>query len=236
MKFGFYDSGIGGLMVLREIVKRMGCINVLYLADNANFPYGDKNKDELFEIGKRGISFLFEMGADIVVVACNTLSTTVGESLRKEFEKPLILITDFLEGYKFPQNSFLIGTKGTIESGFYQKNLNVLAISTPKLAQLVEMGIWEGEDIEGYLDGILPENFDNIILACTHYTVLKGAIRKIRPKLRIFDLSEIFAEYFVKRFEGIKVGGEIRIFVTGNKDGYPRLVSSLKFPCPVIFP
>ena len=235
MKFGFYDSGIGGLMVVREIVERIGCVDVLYLADTANFPYGDKGKDELLRIGKRNVRFLFESGVDAVVVACNTLSVTVGESLRREFEKPVILITDFLENFQLPENSILIGTKGTVESGFYQRRLGVKALATPKLAQFVELGVWEGREVESYLGETLPDDFDSIILACTHYTALRGTIKKLKPNVKIFDVSELFAEYFALKFANMKLGGEIRIFLTGSGDKYPEIVSALKFPCPVKF-
>jgi glutamate racemase len=233
LKFGFYDSGIGGLITLREIVERVGCFDVLYLADTANFPYGDKEKEELFEIGRRGVSYLFERGVDVVVVACNTLSTTVGENLKKEFEKPVILITDFLEGFDVPKNSFIIGTKRTVESGFYQRKLGVSALATPKLAQFVEMGIWEEGEVEEYLKEILPEGFDFLILACTHYTVLKGTIRKIKPNLGILDISELFADYFARIFKVLGSGGKIKVFLTGKGEKYPELISALKFPCSI---
>ena len=72
-----------------------------------------------------------------------------------------------------------------------------------------------------------------MILACTHYTVLKGTIRKIKPNLGILDISELFADHFARSFKVLGSGGEIKVFLTGKEEKYPKLISALKFPCPI---
>lgn len=234
MKVGFYDSGIGGLITLREVFKIKGCFDVVYLGDLANFPYGNKSRDELMVIGKKGINFLINWGVDVVVIACNTLSTVVGNDLKTLANVPIILITEGLNGINVKgKNPIVIGTEATIKSGYYQNILNARGIPTPKLAEFVEMGIWKGESVEDYIDSILPVNKYTLVLACTHYTVLIETIKNLRPDVEIIDISRDFADFFSKKLE-VPIGGRVEIFFTSKREGYEEIIKRLNFPCELV--
>lgn len=234
MKVGFYDSGIGGLMVLGEIVKIKGCIDVVYFGDLSNFPYGNKTKKELFIIGRKGINFLINKGVDIVVVACNTLSTVVGRDIKTISDVSIFLITEWVKELKIKRdNLIVIGTEATIKSGYYQKILNARGIPTPKLAEFVESGMWEGKEVENYLNSILPRDKYTLLLACTHYTVLKEAIKKLRPDVEIIDISQVFADLFSKKIKN-SGGGKVEMFFTLKREGYEGIIKRLNFPCKVV--
>ncbi|MEO0139017.1 MAG: hypothetical protein ABIL16_04750 [candidate division WOR-3 bacterium] len=234
MKIGFYDSGVGGLMVLREVFRIKGCFDVVYLGDLANFPYGNKSKEELLVIGRKGIKFLISKGADMIVVACNTLSTVVGNDLKAISNVPTFLITEWIgELNIYRDNLIVIGTEATIKSGYYQQILNARGISTPKLAEFVEGGIWEGEIVENYINSLLPRDEYTLLLACTHYTALKETIKRIRPNVEIIDISQIFADFFSKKLKN-SGGGKVEIFFTLNREGYDGIIKRLNFPCEVV--
>ncbi len=231
MKVGFYDSGIGGLMVLREVFRIKGCFDVVYLGDLANFPYGNKSKEELLVIGRKGINFLISKGVDMIVVACNTLSTVVGNDLKAISNIPTFLITEWVENLNIKGNNLIvIGTKATIKSGYYQKILNARGIPTPELAEFVESGIWEGGSVENYINSVLPRDEYILLLACTHYTVLKETIKMLRPNVEIIDISQVFADFFSKKLKNTG-SGNVEIFFTLNRKGYDEIIKRLNFPC-----
>jgi len=208
MKIGVFDSGLGGLTILNAIRVRLPEYDYIYYGDTKNLPYGDKTEEEIYELTKCAVIELFERGALLVIVACNTASA---ESLRRLQEtifegayqgrKILGVIIPTIETVLDDnhRNVLLIGTRRTIESKKYIKELLkrdgghifLTSIATPVLVPLIESG--EIEVALKYLMTLIPTvgEVESIILGCTHYTVLKNGLRREFPGLRIISQDEL---------------------------------------------
>ncbi len=179
-------------------------------------------------IARKCINFLKDKESDAVIIACNTISTTVFKHLEKFYDFPIIPITDWIKSYRINGNVKLLGTPNTVNSSFYQRYMKCEGIPDPNLANFVEKGIWDGE-VEEYLEGILPTGEYALVLACTHYSVLNGVIGKLRPEVRIIDISDMFVEHLksVIDFSKINRGNSSTIYFTSKDDNLMKMVDKL---------
>jgi glutamate racemase len=196
MKIGLFDSGLGGLTILRAVVRELPQYNYAFYGDTAHVPYGDKPEAEIYELTKEGVRYLFEEGSVLVIIACNTASAETARRLQQEFlpaeypdRKILGIIVPTIEELRFsaPTKVALIGTKRTVESGKYQLELDhkgngntiLTQIATPRLVPLIESGKIQ-EASEQAINKIESEAGDCkvIVLGCTHYTEIKDRLRK----------------------------------------------------------
>ncbi len=190
---GIFDSGVGGLSVWREITNLMPGHHMLYFADNAYCPYGPRPKEEIIERAEKVTSFLIEKGAVVIVVACNTATSAAISSLRKRYSIPFVGMEPAVKPAANFSKTGVIGvlaTKGTLTGELYNSTLEKYAseikviekIGTGLVA-LVEEGKLTGQETEDllrlYIEPMLEEGADNIVLGCTHYPFLKPAIEKI---------------------------------------------------------
>lgn len=207
-KIGLFDSGIGGISVLSELIKILPNEDFIYYGDSINSPYGDKNCDEIITFSIKIVDFLINNNCKIIVIACNTATAAAIEIIKKQFQVPIIGVIN--NGVKSAikqtksNNISVIGTTFTINSKIYIKefnkvnnNLIIHQISCPKLCPMIENG-WEGyEDrldiLKKYLDNI-PENVDTLLLGCTHYPIIKHDIKKYFNKLIIDPAKETAKE------------------------------------------
>ncbi|AZR73400.1 glutamate racemase [Anoxybacter fermentans] len=192
---GFLDSGVGGLTITSEVVKRLPGENIIYYGDNLHIPYGSKPQLEVREYVLTIIEYLVcEKKAKYVVIACNTATVAAIDTVRERFDVPVIGPVE--EGAKKAVNSSknqkigLIAAEGTVKSGGYQNAIHklnpdaeVVAVPAPKLVPLVESGKLYGPETEKvlreYLTPILNAGCDSIILGCTHYPFLTESIEKV---------------------------------------------------------
>jgi glutamate racemase len=195
MKIGFFDSGLGGLTVLRAVAKELPQYDYVYYGDTANLPYGDKTEEEIYRLTTIGMEYLFEAGCLLVIIACNTASAETARRLQQEFipqrypdRKILGIIIPTIEVLDFSTHTkvTLIGTKRTVESAKYvrelesRKNDKVIfnQIATPELVPLIELG-----EIETALAAAIARiereagESDVVVLGCTHYTQIKEGLR-----------------------------------------------------------
>ncbi len=240
-KIGLFDSGIGGYTILRAVRTLLPHYDYVYYADTEHVPYGDRTEEEVFALTKTGVETLFHEGSEIVLVACNTASA---ETLRKLQDT---LIPD-IYGYRrilgviIPtvetliehktQNALLIGTRRTIESHKYERELQkrnyagtFTAVATPRLVPLLENE--SRDEAVAYLDGVLSAGvgqYDTIVLGCTHYALLKRDIRHRYSNKEVISQDEIIPEKlsgYLARHDEIKSkltqNGTEKIILT--KDG-----------------
>lgn len=235
---GIFDSGIGGLTVVRELLRLAPEASFVYLGDTARTPYGNKSPDVIRQYAREDASFLIAQGATSIVIACNTVSANALDEVRTSFSNVPVydVITPAVEDALAltPHNVAVVGTRATIGSGIYQKLLGVLTVSkeadaTPKdvlkitstacplFVPLVEEGLLDGAVvdavIESYLQSSRTQGVDTMILGCTHYPLLKDSIQKFMgPDVRLVDS----AQSVVKRLLADKriVVGEQRYFFT----------------------
>jgi glutamate racemase len=195
-KIGVFDSGIGGLAVLSAIKNKLPNEAVVYFGDTAHLPYGDKSQDLIKIYSEKITDYLInDEKCDAIVIACNTASAAAYEYLRDKFigTVPIINVIDpIVESVVSDggiKNIGIIGTAGTISSGIYQEKLNrrkpgalVKSLATPMLVPMIEEGFMLGEInkniINKYLNDESLKNIDTLILACTHYPLIKNEINE----------------------------------------------------------
>jgi glutamate racemase len=190
---GVFDSGIGGLTVVREIRKILPEESIVYFGDSARVPYGTKSKETIIRFAKEDIEFLRNFDIKIIVSACFTVSSNALEELKKKLDIPIIGMIDpgvdaLLD--KSCKKVGVIGTNATIESGaFKQKlesklnNVDIYSAACPLFVPLSEEGWTSGEVpkivAEKYLSPLVKENIDSLILGCTHYPLLYSVIKDV---------------------------------------------------------
>jgi len=244
MSIGVFDSGIGGLTVLKEIRKVLPNEKIFYFGDTARVPYGEKTKELITRYSKEIVEFLLDKEVSAIVVACNTATALALEELRKTFKIPIIGVIK--AGAKTAINTTksgnigVIGTKATVNSKRYEEeikklseNVKVIAKACPLFVPAVEEGILDGklvdQIIKTYLDDFEKE-IDTLILGCTHYPLLKSAIGKIYTDLNIvdparetaLDLKEILEEKNLLKNDATK-NREVKYYVTDGKDKFKEI-------------
>lgn len=182
MRIGVFDSGLGGINVLKELVNVYPNNDYYYLGDNKNMPYGDKSYDELLKLAKDNIHFLLTKNVDIVIIACGTISSTCYLDLKKEFNIPIYdIISPTIKCLRNSsyQNIGVIGTTRTIESRVFDiANKNVLMKNTPEFVPFIESFTFN-KNKNKILDTLeCFKNYDALVLGCTHYPILSDIIKE----------------------------------------------------------
>lgn len=184
MKIGMFDSGVGGLFVLKKLMKYHPDNEYIYFGDTINLPYGDKSKDELKNFSDKIIKFLISKKVDIIIIACGTISSNIYEEIKNKYNVKLYDIIS--PTIKYLNNSNLknigiIGTKKTIESNFFKNNINrnTIGIACPKFVDIIENDKKDefNEYIDLYLKDFKINKIDVLVFGCTHYPYLKDNIR-----------------------------------------------------------
>jgi glutamate racemase len=209
MKIGIFDSGLGGLLVARSIVKEMPGYDYVYLGDTKRVPYGNRSHEAVFEFTRECVDHLFRKeSCAIVVVACNTASARALRKIQQEYlpkhfpgRKVLgVLIPAAEECVNFKRIGIL-GTSGTVASNTFpreiiklNKKAKIFQNAAPMLVPLAE----EGEEknalsfLKKYLQPLLNKKLDALVLGCTHYPIFKAQIKKLLPKgIKIISQDEI---------------------------------------------
>jgi glutamate racemase len=229
---GFFDSGSGGLSVVKAFRERGISEEILYFGDFDNAPYGNKNPQQIEEYIKRGLSFLKENGADKIVSACNSASVLFTEKLLEELSfSPFSYIEmtyPTIKHFPFLENGSLLilATKATINSGVYQKGLlekkkvaQISSLIVPNLVFLIENGRKEKEIyvyIKKILSHIENENYTHILLGCTHFPLVKETFRRVldekgKQKVEIIDPAFFVAEEAFLKWGNKKENGKMRL-------------------------
>ncbi|MFQ6618380.1 MAG: glutamate racemase, partial [Fidelibacterota bacterium] len=191
---GIFDSGIGGLTVVKQLLSRLPAERIIYFGDTARVPYGSKSIKAVRRFALQNSDFLAEQGVKIIVVACNTASSVAMDVLKERFSIPVIGVIE--PGARAAARRTIngrigiIGTYGTISSGAYQSilkeinpDLQIFGIPCPLFVPVIEEG-WENsrtaEIIAGeYLSPLKRRGIDTLILGCTHYPMIKATIEKV---------------------------------------------------------
>ena len=184
MKIGIFDSGIGGLTVLKELIKYPN--EYYYFGDNTNIPYGSKSIQELKILSSRIIEFLLTKKVEIIIIACGTVSTNISEHLKNKYRDIPIydVISPILE--IIDNNTTVMATQATVNSGKFPN-----AVACPLLVPLIE----KDEDATCALTEYLAKiKTDKVVLGCTHYPILENQIHKINPQLKIINMGKVLCE------------------------------------------
>jgi len=241
---GVFDSGIGGLTVLHQIIETMPRENTVYLGDTARAPYGTKSVETVLHYSFENSQFLVDKGVKLVVVACNTSTAIALDRLRQELTIPVIGVIEpgVRRAVKSTKNKRVgvIGTEATIQSGAYTRSLKVAdakievySRACPLFVPLVEEGWTDNAVVEmtvqAYLGSFKQSGIDTLILGCTHYPLLKKAIRKFMGgAVRLVDSAEETAKEVEQVLKhaglGRKAGhGGHSFFVTDAPDRFIKV-------------
>ena len=219
---GVFDSGIGGLTVVAEIMRQLPNEEIVYFGDTARLPYGPKSKETVTQFAIQDTEFLLKHGVKMIVVACNTASSVAIDSLSQRYDLPIIGV--IAPGALAAVSSTLtgkvgvIGTEGTIASQSYlreirklDREIDVLEKSCPLFVPLAEEG-WTEREVtlviaHEYLIPLRDAGIDVVVLGCTHYPILKGTIGKVfGPGVRLIDSAEETAREVAERLSVLGLG------------------------------
>ena len=248
---GVFDSGLGGLTVLRAFLKHLPQYDYLYLGDNARAPYGNKSLEVIYEYTRQAVEFLFARGCTLIILACNTASAKALRKIQQEWlplhdpdRRVLGVVIPLAEvGVQVTRYGRIgvIGTRATIETKVYQQELDKLSsdlrgygLACPLLVPLVEEG-WVGKPethriLKKYLRPLKDRKVDTLILGCTHYPFLQKDIERIMGKnCKVLDGPGIVAdklEDYLRRHPEIETRvsrtGKVTYFTTDDPERFKR--------------
>jgi glutamate racemase len=245
---GIFDSGVGGLTVVRAILEDIPGYDIVYFGDTAHTPYGTKSSETVVGYTINNIEFLLSQGARIIVIACNTASSVATAEVLERFSIPVFeVITPAVERALQISRNFnlgVIGTRATVSSGIYEKKImendpqaKVYSVACPLLVPLVEEGWLNRPEtamiVRKYLLPLKTRQIDTLILGCTHYPLLKKVIqRKIGRRVQLVD-SSISVSASVKAFLAHNVevdrqlgkNGSLMLFVSDVTDQFEKIAA-----------
>lgn len=205
---GIFDSGIGGTTVWQEINLLMPNENTIYIGDQRYAPYGGRPKQEIVDLSCKNIEYLLSLGCKIVVVACNTATTNAIVEMRERYDVPIIGIEPAIKPATILSKTSKIGilaTKGTITSDFFASKVKlypetqIIEQIGYNLVNLIETGKLHSPEmvdlLKSYLDPMVEQGIDTLVLGCTHYPYLTPIIEKLIPdSIKIIDSGRAVAK------------------------------------------
>ena len=256
---GVFDSGFGGLHVLKSTATRLPQYGYLYLGDSVRAPYGSRPQSEVYEYTKRGVEFLFAHGAQLVVLACNTASSEALRKIQMEYlasgneKKVLGVLIPFAEAAAAGTKNRRVGvlaTEGTVRSGAFVReitklgDIQVFQQEAPALVPLIEAGKQDSGEVEelihAYLAPLLAKSIDTLVLGCTHYGIIHEKIKKAAgTNVHVVSERDVVPESLAKYLERhpemekkIEKNVPSRFYTTGDVAHFDQL-GSIFFDAPV---
>jgi len=215
---GIFDSGIGGLTIAHALKEKLPNENVIYFGDTEHLPYGEKSKTAIQNFSKKITQFLLEKKCKTIIIACNSASSVAYECVKEiAGNTPVFNVINPVVAEVVKQcseyNIGVIGTKATIQSNIYEKEIKALcssakvsSLATPLLAPMIEEG-FINEDIshtiiENYLSNKQLADIDHLILACTHYPLIHQEIKAYyKGTVEVIDSANIVVEHIAKKLK-----------------------------------
>lgn len=252
---GVFDSGVGGLTVVKEIMNQIPGESIIYFGDTARLPYGSKSKKTVITYTRQIVRFLMNKDVKAIVIACNTASAFALETVKSEVDIPIIGVVK--PGAKVAAETTkngrigVIGTEGTIQSGIYNEFLNetnpyvqVFGKACPLFVPLVEEGLIDDpvtlEMARRYISVLLDKGIDTLVLGCTHYPLLRKTIRKVvGSKIELVNpayetarsLSEVLMEQGLRNDTFQKPNH--KFYVSDGAEKFKQFANSI-LPCEVM--
>ena len=196
MRIGVFDSGMGGLTVLKSLINKYPNNHYIYYGDTLNLPYGNKSIEELETLSSNIIKFLIEKKVDMIIIACGTISSNCLDYLKNKFNIPIYDILSptisFLKENKL-NNTTVIATTNTIKSGIF-KEITDDAIECPLFVPLIEDGKINSEEMNKAIELYLKDKkIENLVFGCTHYPLLKEKLENYLGEINYINMGDILA-------------------------------------------
>jgi glutamate racemase len=252
---GVFDSGVGGLTVLKQLIRFLPNEKFLYLGDTARVPYGNKSQETVKRYAEEATKFLLSKNVKLIVIACNTVSSLALDNVRKlAGDIPVVGMLDFsaIAAYRTSRtkNIAVIGTRATINSQSYEqqlkqiagtKKLKIYSKPCPLFVPLVEELFLENEATKliatNYLAEFAEKNIDTLILGCTHYPALSKIIQDLLPNVNLIDTGEqssiqvlrILAEKHILNNDTIDFSAvpQVEFFITDLSPNFKKIAEFL---------
>jgi glutamate racemase len=242
---GIFDSGIGGLTVVKQVFKYLPEYEIIYLGDTGRFPYSTKPLENKINFSLQDAEFLIKQDAKILIIACNTITSFAGQKIRKKSSIPVfdVVSSGAYGASKITKNNRvgLIGSRDTINSDIYKlylKNINPEIKLFPRAAQLFIYLVEENyidypettQIVKNYLEPFKKDNIDTLVLGCTHFPYLKKEIKKaVGKRINLIDPAEELVlqlkEYLnnhTKTENKLARGRNHKFFVSGDVDNFQK--------------
>jgi len=241
LPIGIFDSGVGGLTVLKEVKRLLPREDIVYLGDTAHLPYGTKSRRAIIRLSISNILFLLEKRVKLIIVACNSTSSVALSEIKNFFAVPILGVVEAgaeAALARVAKRIGIIGTPATVKSLSYQNlikksdpKVKIIAQSCPLFVPLVEEG-WVDLPVTEEVANIYLRKFrgriDLLLLACTHYPLLKGIIQKVLGKVILIDSAQAVAKKTgqilkQRNLRKSKGKGSLSFFLTDNSPNFSKL-------------
>ena len=243
---GIFDSGVGGLTVVRAILEKIPGYDIAYFGDTAHTPYGTKSPATVVDYTINNIEFLLRQGARAIVIACNTASSVVTTQDLQDFAVPIFEVITPAVAHAVTASKNLkigiIGTRATVNSRIYERKIiesqpaaRIFSVACPLLVPLVEEGWLSRREtamiVKKYIRPLKTRQVDTLILGCTHYPLLKNVIqKKIGKQVKLVDSSTCISAS-IKKFLGDNIdidrqmgqNGRLSLFVSDVTDQFEKI-------------
>lgn len=245
---GIFDSGVGGLSVLKEIREMLPHEDILYLADTANCPYGSKTREQIRRLASGIARFLISQGAKLIVVACNTASVASLAHLRAEFAIPFVGMVPAVKPAASSSRSRRVGvmaTSATFQGEMFDdlvrkfaSDVEIVRQVCPGLVQVVEKGQVDSPETDqmlaDYVRPLIEAQVDTIVLGCTHYVFLRRAVQNlVGPDVAVIDSGQAVARQVTRVLEDnalVNAKGDVGktlYFTTGDAQQVATVITRL---------
>lgn len=242
---GVFDSGVGGLTVVKYLMEQMPKENIVYLADSKHMPYGDKTKEQIIDYVKDDVKFLNNYNLKAVLIACNTADAIASNVIKQTYNIPIYGVIDYAvkQAIKATKNNKIgvIATTATINTNEYTKrilknnsHIKVISKACPFLVPLIEDGKFDigNQEIrfilEDYLSEMIDEEIDTLILGCTHYDLLTPIINDMYPTLNVISSSKCVINHIKNDInENVVPCPDQLFFVSSNKNKFQKTASMI---------
>ncbi|MDR2835825.1 MAG: glutamate racemase [Bacteroidales bacterium] len=242
---GIFDSGIGGLTILKELVKELPNEDFVYFGDNKNAPYGPRSADEILNFSKKIMDFLMSKNSKAVVVACNTATAAAINELRANYQIPIIGIEPAVKPaclFTKTNNIGVIATEGTFKGQHfisaiekYKNYVKIFSQVGKELVEFAEKGIFSGQEVEkviqSYFEEFAKYNVDYVVLGCTHFAFFYKVFFKIsNGKFAIIDSAEPVSRrtkdiLMINNIKEIEPSNQkLSFYTSGNTDFFRKIL------------
>lgn len=245
---GLLDSGVGGLTVVKKVIKKMPSEATVFIGDNANIPYGDKSKDEIIALTRKSVNFLLSKNVKLIIFACNTATAVAMETIQKEITIPIIGVIQAgssaaIRATKTNQVA-VVATQMTVALHAYQTEINarnpeveVTELAAPQLVPLIEQNAGKTAYLSALRQTLQPlknSDFDTLILGCTHYPIIRHEFVQCLPtEVQLVDPADQVAQSAYdllrenKLLNSSKKVGQHEYYTTGNANLVEKLGQSV---------
>lgn len=228
---GVFDSGLGGLTVVKELVRLMPHEYVIYLGDTARVPYGTRSTETITKFAFEDVNFLLTKNVKCIIIACNTVSAVAGKLMKSKVNVPVFDVISSVLAEVKSKNVAVIGTRATITSGAYKTKY---ALSCPLLVPFIEEGDITSEALKlvtkEYLRPLKNKKIQTLILGCTHYPIIEKLIQhEVGKDVQLINPGKSMASKIAKYLTdnnlvtALKASGKLEVYVTDLTERFTQV-------------